>query len=222
MDLKAPWEKLARRILNKVIQSNLKGEFIPLWGTCLGFELIATLLADTKAVLVKTEGVYNVATPLEFDISTVKKARMFKYFNDNDFNSLRTENTTAEYHHWGITQKSFDKYVNLDRYLKITSFGRDTADELYIATYEGKHLPIYAVQFHPEKIPYDRKPTDNVPQFGNAIKISQNLGLFLADELRKNNNTLTETEKEKYQVIDTYKTKATLFSDGIYYYFFHK
>jgi len=218
-DLNAPWEKLAKQILTKVVQSNLRGEYIPLWGTCLGFELIQTLIAGTRDVLVPVEGTYNIATPLVLDEQTVKGARMFKYFSDNDIKSLKTENTTAQYHHFGISKKSFENFANNVRYFNITSYGRGSDDVLAVATYEAKHMPIYATQFHPEKFPYDRKESNNLPQFGNAIKISQNLALFFVDELRKNKNVFAEEDKSKYQYIDTYKQKATLV-DGVYYYFY--
>ena len=219
-NLTAPWETLAKKIINRVIQKNLKGEFIPLWVTCQGFELIHSIIANTTEVLGHYES-YNIATPLEFDDDIIKKSKMFKYFSEDDLKSLRSDKTTAQFHHYGVSRESYDEYPLLKKYFQITSQGRDLNNKLSIASVEGKFVPIYGVQFHPEKLPYDRKPADSIPQFGHAIKISQNFGLFFVEEARKNTNIFPIAQKDKYNFIDTYVTKATL-KEGIYYYFYNK
>jgi gamma-glutamyl hydrolase len=220
LNLTAPWEKLARNILNKVITENLRGNFIPLWGTCQGFELIHALIAGNKSVLTKFDA-YNIATPLIFEDKELKESRMFKFFNDKDLISLKSQNTTAQFHHLGVSSKAYDTFPILNNYFRITSFSKGLDDNISIATIEAKHLPIYALQFHPEKLPYDRKPSDAIPQFGNAIKISQNFALFFVEEARRNANVFPINDMSLYDYIDTYKLKASLVN-GIYYYFYNK
>ena len=220
LNLTAPWEKLARNILNKVITENLRGNFIPLWGTCQGFELIHALIAGNTSVLTNFDA-YNIATPLIFEDKELKESRMFKFFNDKDLISLKSQNTTAQFHHLGVSSKAYDTFPILNNYFRITSSSKGLDDNLSIATIEAKHLPIYAVQFHPEKLPYDRKPSDAIPQFGNAIKISQNFALFFVEEARRNANVFPINDMSLYDYIDTYKLKASLVN-GIYYYFYNK
>ena len=219
-DLNAPWEKLASKILNKVMQENLEGKFIPLWGTCMGFELIHVLVAGNTSVLTKFDS-YNIETPLTFDDQILKTSRMFKFFSDQDIVSLKTINSTAQFHHLGVAKESYDTFPSLRSYFNITSFGKGIDEKLSIATVEAKNFPIYAVQFHPEKLPYDRKPTDSIPQHGDAIKISQNFALFFISEARRNANIFPMQDIANYDFLDTYKIRATLV-DGIYYYFFNK
>ena len=220
LNLTAPWEKLARNILNKVITENLRGNFIPLWGTCQGFELIHALIAGNTSVLTNYDA-DNIATPLIFEDKELKESRMFKFFNDKDLISLKSQNTTAQFHHLGVSSKAYDTFQILNNYFRITSSSKGLDDNLSIATIEAKHLPIYAVQFHPEKLPYDRKPSDAIPQFGNAIKISQNFALFFVEEARRNANVFPINDMSLYDYIDTYKLKASLVN-GIYYYFYNK
>ena len=220
LNLTAPWEKLARNILNKVITENLRGNFIPLWGTCQGFELIHALIAGNTSVLTNFDA-YNIATPLIFEDKELKESRMFKFFNDKDLISLKSQNTTAQFHHLGVSSKAYDTFQILNNYFRITSSSKGLDDNLSIATIEAKHLPIYSVQFHPEKLPYDRKPSDAIPQFGNAIKISQNFALFFVEEARRNANVFPINDMSLYDYIDTYKLKASLVN-GIYYYFYNK
>jgi len=156
-----------------------------------------------------------------FDENTIKSSKMFKFFNDKDLFSLRTQNTTAQFHNLGVSLETYDKYPILKSWFNVTSFGRGLDSKPAIATIEGKYISVYAVQFHPEKIPYDRKPSDQIPQSGNAIKISQNFALFLVEEARKNSNVFPTQDRNRYNIIDTFTMKATLV-DGIYYYFFDK
>jgi gamma-glutamyl hydrolase len=220
IDLNAPWETLAKKIVNKIVLLSLQGTHIPLWGTCQGFELIHSIIANTTDVLTNFDA-YNIQTPLEFDENTIKSSKMFKFFNDKDLFSLRTQNTTAQFHNLGVSLETYDKYPILKSWFNVTSFGRGLDSKPAIATIEGKYISVYAVQFHPEKIPYDRKPSDQIPQSGNAIKISQNFALFLVEEARKNSNVFPTQDRNRYNIIDTFTMKATLV-DGIYYYFFDK
>lgn len=51
---------------------NQKGDYFPVWGTCMGMQLMSIMTADDYSVLThgtfKTEG---VSLPLEFDPVTV-------------------------------------------------------------------------------------------------------------------------------------------------------
>ena len=46
-------------------QANDNGDYFPLWGTCLGFELLSVLTSGTDAVLSAVDA-ENISLPLDF------------------------------------------------------------------------------------------------------------------------------------------------------------
>jgi gamma-glutamyl hydrolase len=91
------FSKKALFILNKVIDFNENGTYYPLCGTCLGFELLHVIIANSKKVLTSVEA-SGIKTPLDFNIDEIKKTKMFSMFDDFELNALRSKNTTAQFH----------------------------------------------------------------------------------------------------------------------------
>ena len=48
-------------------QANDKGDYFPLWGTCLGFELLSVLTADNDSVISPVDA-ENISLPLTFTL----------------------------------------------------------------------------------------------------------------------------------------------------------
>jgi gamma-glutamyl hydrolase len=55
----------ARHLFNHAIPKNSQGNYFPVWGTCLGFELLTYLANGNKNILADFDA-ENVALPLEF------------------------------------------------------------------------------------------------------------------------------------------------------------
>jgi gamma-glutamyl hydrolase len=220
LDLNGEFEVFSNKIINKVIEyKDKKNITIPLWGTCQGFELIHMLVANSY--LLDKFDADNILTPLVFDDSIIRKSRMFSLFNEADFSSLKNLNTTAHFHHFGVSESTFNKYQTLKTMFQITSYGKDRNNDLAIASIEAFNYPIYAVQFHPEKSPRDTNPNNLVATSDEAIRINLNLGLFLIDEAKKNQNRLKIEERVNYDFIDTYSVKWVNKS-GNYFTYYNK
>ena len=48
-----------------LIQANDNGDYFPLWGTCLGFQLLCVLQAETDTILTSFDAA-NYSIPLNF------------------------------------------------------------------------------------------------------------------------------------------------------------
>ncbi|GKT14799.1 putative multi-domain containing protein [Aduncisulcus paluster] len=66
LDPENAYTHTAHRVLDRVKEYNDQGITFPLWGTCLGFEMICCLETDTMDILSATEGVERIALPLNF------------------------------------------------------------------------------------------------------------------------------------------------------------
>ena len=152
LKLGGEYEKVAQIILEKIIMIyDTKGISIPLWGTCQGFELLHSLLANSTDVLTSFKA-HNIKTPLIIEETSSVTNRMFSDFSNQDLFNIQNLNTTAQFHNFGVSDLQYKKYKILDDVLQITSHGKDLNDNLYIATVEGKKYPLFAVQFHPEMV----------------------------------------------------------------------
>jgi hypothetical protein len=54
----------ARQLYNHAVLKNSQGDYFPVWGTCLGFELLTNIATGGRNILTTCEA-ENVALPLE-------------------------------------------------------------------------------------------------------------------------------------------------------------
>ena len=73
----------------------------------------------------------------------------------------------------------------MDEDYDILSYNYGTDGQEFISTVEHKILPIYGIQWHPEKNPYIWKTSsmwNEVPHFPDAIEATQAVANFLISE----------------------------------------
>lgn len=203
IDLSKRFEKTHAYVFNKVIEMNKQGVNFPLWTTCQGFELIHAIVANDTKVLENfsawnmPSGIYSIKGVTEF-------TRMYAEFSKEDLENLEKFNSTSEFHRLGISPDAYSKYPALNDFFTITTLGKDTDEQIYIASVEAKNYPIFAPQFHPEKTPYDRAIKDNIPRNSVATKTAQMLGNAFINEAERNHRRITYDELVKFNFIDTF------------------
>jgi gamma-glutamyl hydrolase len=219
LNLEGQFERVARIIMDKVkdLLDNRKVS-VPLWGTCQGFELIHALVAGSLDVLTHFDS-FEMTSPIQ--LINKEKSKMFEGFSNIEVSFLENFNSTAQFHNFGLSEAEYKKYPQLDDMLEITSFGYDRKGLKYIATVEGKHYPIYAVQFHPEMVGYTKSNVKGVPQSVEAVRVSQLLGNFFFQQILLNQNQMTKEEILKYDYLNSFE-KLPLFEEEYYFYRFEK
>jgi gamma-glutamyl hydrolase len=219
LNMEGQFEKVAKVIMEKVkdLYDN-HNISVPLWGTCQGFELIHALVAGSLDVLTNFDSFGMTSNIL---LSNREKSKMFASFSDLEVSFLEKFNTTAQFHNYGVNEEEFKRYPQLDDLLEITSYGYDRKGLKYISTVEGKHYPIYAVQFHPEMVGYTKFSSKGVPQSVEAVRVSQLLGTFFFEEILKNQNQMTKEEMLKYNYLNSFE-KLPLYEEEYYFYRFEK
>jgi gamma-glutamyl hydrolase len=158
---------------------SLKHE-MPMWGTCLGFQSIADIIADGADVLSDVEAT-NMALPLQFS-DYAKESRMFRNATP-DIMSLFEENSyTTNWHHYGISPETFATMLAPGG-MKMISMNVDENNVPFVSTMEHATAPIYATQWHAEANAHDREH-DIVDHSWNAVRAMQFLAGFFAQEAR--------------------------------------
>ncbi|RHY61473.1 hypothetical protein DYB30_000734, partial [Aphanomyces astaci] len=190
----------AEYIYSQAIEFNNNGDHFPVWGTCLGFEWLVELQAGNHSILDHVDA-DNVSSTLQFHHNFQGESRLFGF--SHHFDVLATKPITANFHFNGILKSHFDATDKLTSFYNVLATSDDQQGQTYVAAFEAKDYPIYAVQFHPEKNPYeigDDKTggTMNlVDHSQEAIVISQTFGHFFIGEARRNGHAFADPAAER-------------------------
>ena len=200
LNLENKWEMNASYILEKVKTINDNGIYFPLLGVGQGFELLHALVADNLEVL-NDFNANEIADPLvpspEFENS-----RMFAGITKDEKVMLMEENIAAQFHKKGVKLDAYFKQRELDEFFNVTTYAQDKDGHVFVDSVEAKQYPIYAVQHNPEKISFERH-FNSIPTTLGAIVISQRLGQFFVNEVRKNENHISNADLIRFDNVDS-------------------
>ena len=196
------WEKLHSEAYYYQVEDDAPGDVIPLWGTCLGMEFIVQLAADptekecgyrcNQDILEKGYNATNISLPL-LDVN-----RIGLYRPDSVYDIVTAYNVTMNNHHLGISPERFRSNSGLSRRFDITSINYDGNGKAFVSTIEpskrsATQLPIYGVQYHPEKntheygfYPHTSIPYEAIDHSPEAIDFSLYEARFLVNLARQN------------------------------------
>jgi gamma-glutamyl hydrolase len=163
-------------MLNKVHESNHGGNAFPVWGTCLGMELLLIHFGQGGEPLVENYDAENMSLPLlNVVVPDSQQQSKFKRANPRDeyepfaddsthYRSLyddpavyriaTTQSVTLNNHKKGMSPERFLINQNLTDLWQITSTNVDRQNQSFVSTIEPiepEKYPYYGVQYHPEK-----------------------------------------------------------------------
>ncbi|XP_071796479.1 gamma-glutamyl hydrolase-like [Asterias amurensis] len=216
--LKSGYGKAGRLFYEMSIKSlDAKEDYFPVWGTCLGMELLSMLTAN-KDLLKDTDGA-PVSLPLLFE-KDFQKSKMYSAAPESIINTLKTENVTLNHHHLSLTPTNFSKNAALTGFYRVLSTSLDIKGVEFISSLEAYKYPIYGVQFHPEKNCFEWKD-DNIDHSQDAVKVTQYFADFIVSEARKSNHAFkTEAEANSfliYQYTPVYISNVSSFEQAYFF-----
>ena len=192
------YSKGGKRILDIAIEFNKKGTYYPIWGTCLGYELMLILESNNIKLLGHCRNCSNYNTYLVYNEAEVAKTKLYKNgFTAYQLDIMAKENITYNNHMWMVDNDTF--YANqplVDKYYVLSYSPWWNETTLYISAVEHKEYPFYAVQYHPEKWNYEVSPNQSVIKSREAITLGHGFSNFFIDECRKNNNKFSTYKEE--------------------------
>lgn len=184
-----PYAQTAQRILQEVEAAYQKGEHVPLWGTCLGFELLSFLLSgpDFKNPVLKSGfDSENITLPLHFT-DAAPSSRMYGLAKERGlYDVFANQPVTMNNHQQGVPPDAFESNANLKEKVDLLSTNYDRENRHFGSSFEGKQLPIYAVQYHPEKPIFEWDPKEVINHSYDSVRANSLLSRFFANETRKN------------------------------------
>ena len=175
---------------------NDKGNYMPAWGTCLGFQYLATYAA-TSGLEVLSENAFDSNDdnyPLKF-LVPANETKMFEDLGSLNF-LLANFNLTYNHHHDGVTPDKFESDKGLKSIFKPTSVSYDNKGKVFVASMEGHTYPFYGVQFHPEKQLFVFYPDTKIDHSRRSNEMNRYFGDFFVGESRFNHNKFSTYEEE--------------------------
>ncbi len=155
--------KTIRRCIKKAKQYNDHGVHFPLWGICLGFELLILLelytSIDTLFQHIDRYEHYDEST-LQF---TSSPSLIKSYFTETEQKRFKKIKCVIHRHNYAFKKKDYPFLTTV------------AVDDGYIDMFEFKHYPFFGCQFHIEH-PYHEAST----------YISYKLSMFFKEECSKN------------------------------------
>ncbi|XP_019610128.2 gamma-glutamyl hydrolase [Rhinolophus sinicus] len=211
---KSGYAKVAKIFYKLARQSFDDGDYFPVWGTCLGFEELSYLISGK--VLLTNTNTDGITMPLNFT-GVPSKSRMFQNFPAELLQSLAVEPLTANFHMWSLSVTNFTMNEKLKEFFSVISTNTDGKTE-FISTMEGYKYPIYGVQWHPEKPPYEWGRFEGISHAPTAVKAAFYLAEFFVSEARRNNHHFeSDVEEDKaliYQFRPVYTGNISKFQQS--------
>ncbi|XP_060535921.1 gamma-glutamyl hydrolase-like isoform X2 [Cylas formicarius] len=196
------------------IDSNRSGNYYPIWGTCLGMQvLMYASLNGTKDVRLDCS-LTNVAIPLNFS-KDYENSRMFSRTPDETINILKSKNVTYNQHRYCLTKASLKENDLLDDW-QILATNIDSNGLEFISAMEHRTYPLYGVQFHPEKNQFEFKKNKGFPHSEQSVRVAQHFANFFVGECRKNANRFPNDDVEVRSLIYNFNPKYTGMNNSYY------
>ncbi|XP_017098550.2 gamma-glutamyl hydrolase A [Drosophila bipectinata] len=192
-------------LIQLAIELNDRGTFMPVWGTCLGMELLVYKLANGPEHRIDCKG-KGIALPMEFK-DDYAKSRLFASISDDIVSLMVRENVTYHWHQFCYTEEDFAQ-DHLNETWRVISLNRDLDGVEFISTMEHLKYPFYGVQFHPEKPLYEFTKT-SIPHTSAAVLSGQFFADFLVNEARKSPNSFSNSTEQARSLIYNYNPEYT-------------
>lgn len=196
------WNTLSL-IFNLAVKANKEGDYFPVWGTCMGFQEICILTSQNLDLLAPFDS-ENITLPLTFT-PLAKSSRLFAKAPSDIFNTLATLPVTMNNHHYGVAPADWNANKFLPSTFNILSTNVDRAGKEFVSTIEGKTIPIYASQWHAEKVSFEWNIHEVINHSVESVLANQYVANFFVNESRKSTHAFANVTAETAALIYNYQ-----------------
>ncbi|CAL1540419.1 unnamed protein product [Lymnaea stagnalis] len=197
-------------VYDLALQLNDKGDYYPIWGTCMGFQLLCYVTQGEN--LLKPTDSNNASWALNLT-SDAYLSRMYGIAPFEVQKILLTEPVTQNQHSYSILIPDFENSKLSDFFYKLST-NLDRKGVEFISSVEAKKYPIYGTQWHPEKNSFNWNPNYVINHDNDAVLVGQYMANFFVNEARKSQHKFPSALVEAVNLIQNYK--RVYFPDGTF------
>jgi len=193
------YAEASQTLFQLAMAANDESEVFPVWGTCLGFEMLGSITNNLEPYLKRCNS-YDQALPLSL-VEGWEMSKLFAGATDQLIQEITTVPTTANFHHWCLTRENFTMF-EMDKFWDILSVNQDWDGTEFVSSMEAKAYPFFGTQFHPEKNAFEwTLKYPNIPHSEEAIRVGSYFGQFLVNLARQSTHKFSSrAEEEKYLI----------------------
>lgn len=212
------FSKTGEFLVNLVLNANSQGNYYPLFGTCLGHELISVIISGDYDLLSQVSSL-NHCNTLEFN-SKFNISQIYHNMPAEIIEYVKKQKGAYFNHENAVEYQNYLDDDNLKDFFHITSYSRDKKNVTrFIANFEGKNAPVFTFQYHAEKAPFEWKLVDDINHQREMMEFARNLANFFVGEARKNPNSIDDDTLAGW-LINNYNTSRKNDSSFEQQYFF--
>ena len=193
------YAEIGKRIIDLAKIAYDEGDYFPIWGSCLGFEFLSTLISGDINILSQTDS-ENLPLPLDFS-QNYRNSKMFANIEDTLAQFLSTNPTTMNNHKYSLLSSKFEANPKLKSFFRLLSTNKDRNGLEFVSTIEGIHYPMFATQWHPEKNAFEWTVKENIPHQYMSIKVTQYMSNFFVNQARLNQHKFASPKEESAALI---------------------
>jgi len=184
-------------------QENAAGEVFPVWGTCLGFEMLALLGNDDQPYRAACLSV-DQALPLDL-LPGWEDSKLLAPAPGEVLEQMTSLPVTINFHHWCLTMENFTRF-EMEKFWRPLSTNIDQEGLEFISAIEARDYPFFGAQFHPEKIAYEWAPKlPGIPHSREAVNVAQYFAEFFVDIARHSTHSFQNRAEEEEYLIYNYQ-----------------
>jgi len=198
----AGFSKASYAFFSMAMEANDAGDFFPIWGTCLGMEMLGLITTGGQEYLTRCTSYGSL--PLELSEGW-EDSQLYGSAPSDVIDQLTSLPVTVNRHHWCLTRENFTKF-GMDAFWTILSENSDPDGIRFVSTLEAKDYPFYAIQYHPEKSSYTwtDQPGQQILHSKEATHSALYLSQFLASLARQSQHKFPTRTAEESTLIYNY------------------
>lgn len=198
--------RVARLFLEMAKVAAEAGDEFPVWGECLGFELMVFNTVVQRPVFNRCD-TFDAALPLILE--DWKESRMFGQADPGTLDVMQTKNISPHFHRWCLLKDDFHR-LKLGEYWRPTASNIDRNGLEHYTALEARDYPFYALMFHPEKVSFEwTKKFESIPRSREAKMIARYFGDFLIELAMKNKHRFNSRSEEEFYLITPHQQVYT-------------
>jgi len=116
---------------------------------------------------------------------------------------------TMNNHVDGVEPSTYSSNSKLSSFFNVLSTNVDRKGREFVSGWESKKYPIYGIQWHPEKNPFEWNLQESLPHSPEAVMVAQYMSNFFVSESRKNNHHFKNIAQETAALIYNYSPVFT-------------
>ncbi|XP_066029648.1 gamma-glutamyl hydrolase-like [Pocillopora verrucosa] len=208
------YTRVGKQILELAMKAYDKGDIFPIWGECLGLELLSMLVAGRDLRVGQLDHEFfsevdakNVSLKLILP-RNYKTTSLWKFAPRHVVKFLQNNNAAYNNHRKAITLQNYGKYRRLNAFFRIVSTSKDRNGVEFISTMEGKRYPVYLFHWHPAKSQFEWRRDLDINHSLADVLSGQYFANFLIQKARFSTHRFSRAEEERASLIYNYKPTA--------------